>query len=309
MLATRPAVSFCFKDILLATDFSAGSEVALAFAQGIARQQLAKVHAIHVEGPNSYQLLDPDALAITFCGIEDGLKNPVQVLRNLFQGLPHQVPVHGGAIWDVVNDVVRRNEIDLLVLATHGRTGLPRLLHGSVAEELFRNVSCPVLTIGPDVRRPATGSLDIKSVLLATDFDPRSSAPLYAGWLANEFNAKLTALHVVHDNPSANVRTIREGITEIQSMITDDMDLWCEPDFIVEHGKPAATILEVAKAVQPDIIVLGARYPEPAKIVTHLPWDTAARVIAGAECPVLTVRDRELLAPASFEFESAMRGL
>jgi len=309
MMTASAPVSCSFKNILLATDFSASSDVALKYAQGIAHQQLAKVHAIHVEGPNSYQLLGPDALAITFCGTEVGLKDPVQVLHNLFEGLPHQVPVHGGAIWDVVNDVIRRNEIDLLVLATHGRTGLPRLLHGSVAEELFRNVSCPVLTIGPDVRLPASGHFDIRNILLATNFDSRSSAPLYAAWLANEFKAKLTALHVMQNDAAARLRTIKDGIARIQSMLSDDMDLWCEPDFIVEHGKPASTILEVAKTVEPDFMVLGARYPEPARIVTHLPWDTAAKVIAGAQCPVLTVRDRELLATASFEFESAMRGI
>jgi nucleotide-binding universal stress UspA family protein len=42
-----------------------------------------------------------------------------------------------------------------------------------------------------------------------------------------------------------------------------------------------------------DLIVLGARHPEPAKINSHLPWATAARVIAEAECPVLTVRQKE----------------
>jgi nucleotide-binding universal stress UspA family protein len=42
-----------------------------------------------------------------------------------------------------------------------------------------------------------------------------------------------------------------------------------------------------------DLIVLGARHPEPAKINSHLPWATAARVIAEAECPVLTVLQKD----------------
>jgi len=52
-------------------------------------------------------------------------------------------------VWEVISDVVKRNEIDLLVLASHGRHGIPRLVLGSIAEDVFRIVSCPVLTVGP----------------------------------------------------------------------------------------------------------------------------------------------------------------
>jgi nucleotide-binding universal stress UspA family protein len=62
---------------------------------------------------------------------------------------------------------------------------------------------------------------------------------------------------------------------------------------MLKYGLPSARILESARQLRSDLIVLGARHPEPAKINSHLPWATAARVIAEAECPVLTVREKE----------------
>ena len=49
--------------------------------------------------------------------------------------------------------IIERNEIDLLVLGTHGRQGLAKMVMGSAAEEIFRRASCPVLTVGPKAAR------------------------------------------------------------------------------------------------------------------------------------------------------------
>src|SRR5215470_12901336 len=152
MKTMEPALSLSIKNILLATDFSQASEMAIKYAQAIAHRHGSRVHTIHVNAPDSYQLLDPDAFALTFDGPARSSGNLTDVLHSLLQGLPNQVPLHQGAVWEVVSDVVERNDIDLLVLASHGRHGIPRLLLGSVAEDVFRNVSCPVLTIGPDVK-------------------------------------------------------------------------------------------------------------------------------------------------------------
>ena len=118
------------KNILLATDFSSASEVALKYAQAVARRLDSRVHTIHVNAPDSYSLLDPDAFAITFDWPQANSKNGADILHGLLTGLPSQTPVRQGAVWEVINDVVQRNEIDLLVLASHGRHGIPRLVLG-----------------------------------------------------------------------------------------------------------------------------------------------------------------------------------
>jgi nucleotide-binding universal stress UspA family protein len=294
METLEPVTSLSLKNILLATDFSSGSETALKCAQAIAHRHASRVHAIHVNAPDCYQLLDPDAFSITFNGPAATSKHGAQVLQGLMQGLPMQTPLRQGAIWEVIADVVARNEIDLLVLASHGRHGIPRLVLGSVAEDVFRNVACPVLTVGPDVKTCNSRDLNIKKILLATHFEQNSAAPLHAALLANEFHAELTVLHVSEEHGTDDTAMSDREITrQLLSTISPEVCLWRKPVCVLKYGLPSARILESARQLRADLIVLGARHPEPAKINSHLPWATAARVIAEAECPVLTVRQRE----------------
>jgi len=294
MKTLEPVTAISLKNILLATDFSPGSETAVKYAQAIARRHTSRVHTIHVNSPDSYNLLDPDAFAITFNGQEANTRNISDVLHGLLTGLPSQTPLRQGAVWEVISDVVKRNEIDLLVLASHGRHGIPRLVLGSIAEDVFRNVSCPVLTVGPDVKPCNSREMKIKKVLLATHFEAGSTAPAYAALLCNEFGAELTVLHVAEENKVAsNGKNGRELAQQLNSVVPPEACLWRKPVCVLKYGLPSANILEVAQQMQADLIVLGARHPEPAKINSHLPWATAARVIAEAECPVLTVRQKD----------------
>lgn len=295
MQTLEPAVSLSLRNILLATDFSPVSGMAVKYAHAIAQRHSSRVHTIHVTAPDSYHLLDPNAFAITFNGATADTENVPAVLHSLLEGLPSETPLQQGTIWKVISDVVERNEIDLLILASHGRHGISRMFLGSVAEEVFRNVSCPVLTVGPDVRPCHRREMRIKNVLLATHLEKGSTAPMYAARVCNEFRAELTLLHVVDGNghKGAANRETRELSQRLYSVVPAEAELWRQPACVVKHGLPSARILEVAMETGADLIVLGARHPEPAKINSHLPWATAARVIAEAGCPVLTVRQKD----------------
>src|SRR6478609_6602566 len=293
MKTLEPAVSLSLKNILLATDFSPVSGMAVKYAQAIARRHASRVHTIHVTTPDSYHLLDPDAFAITFNGPTTQAENIPAVLHGLLEGLPSETPLRQGTIWKVISDVVERNEIDLLVLASHGRHGISRMVLGSVAEDVFRNVSCPVLTVGPDVMPCHRREIKIKNVLLATHFEKGSTAPMYAARVCNEFGAELTLLHVSEGNGHKGAAETRELSQRLYSVVPAEAELWRQPACVIKHGLPSARILEVAMETGADLIVLGARHPEPARINSHLPWATAARVIAEAECPVLTVQQRD----------------
>jgi nucleotide-binding universal stress UspA family protein len=293
MNTLESVTALSLKNILLATDFSPGSEAAVKYAQALSQRHASRVHTIHVNSPDSYNLLDPDAFAITFNGPKANSKNIADVLHGLLTGLPSQTPLRQGAVWEVISDVVKRNEIDLLVLASHGRHGVSRLVLGSVAEDVFRNVPCPVLTIGPDVK-PCNGEIKIKRVLLATHFEAGSTAPAHAALLCNEFGAELTVLHVADENKiGSGGKNGRELAQQLTSVVPPETCLWRKPVCVLKYGLPSANILEVAQLMRADLIVLGARHPEPARINSHLPWATAARVIAEAECPVLTVRQKD----------------
>ena len=288
MQAIAPAVSFSLKTILLATDFSPGSQTALQFARGIAHRHSSDVYTIHVTGVDSYRLLQPEPLAITFNQFDESCDDAPELLKALIDGLPAVPPVHRqGRLWEVVEDVVSRNKIDLLVVATHGRTGLARMVQGSAAEELFRNVSCPTLNVGPEVKGPISKAFKARRILMATDFDLHSTALQYADWLANEFQSHLSVVHV----RSSGGKETASATWRPQARLKR-AGLYPAPELIAREGAPAAEILKVAGEIGADIIVMGARHPEPARIISHWPWDTAATVIAESKWPVLTLREK-----------------
>lgn len=309
MTTLARAATLSLKNILLATDLSPSSEMALQYARAFAREPGTRIYTLHVSAPDDYQLLNPEAFAATFSSKREGLHHGLDALRGLLEGLPCEVPVHGSAVWEVIGDVAARNEIDLLILGTHARTGLPKLLFGSVAEEVFRDVAIPVLTVGCDVKPPGPSHLAIERMLLATDCNPFSSAPDYAAQLCEQFGAELIAIHVAGKDappapltsrdgvvaPGAVLRRVKETLAAIAPRI---MELPRNPAFLVDYGDPAERVLHVAMELNADLVVLGARHPKDVRTAAHSPWGTAARIIAGAACPVLTLRDREIAAAA-----------
>ena len=127
--------------------------------------------------------------------------------------MTHHSYVRHGQVWKNLAGIIDENKIDLIVVGTHGRSGLGKLLLGSVAEDILRHASCPVLTVGPKVSGraklpalPARGrdlapvELELQQIVFATDFAQYS---LYAAQeavaLAEEFRSRLTLLHVIED--------------------------------------------------------------------------------------------------------------
>jgi nucleotide-binding universal stress UspA family protein len=286
MKLMEPKIAFSLKNILLAIDFSAASEPAVRYARSIARLCLSNVQVVHVNGPDSYHLLPAEAFRIA---VTDGQALPqglLGLLETLMIGLPNEAPLLHGNISEVIADVISRNNIDLVVLGTHGRQGLPKLIWGSVAEQIFRNVWCPVMALGPFAE--PLKELCFQRILLASDLNPDSAAPLYASWLCNQVGGALTALHV--DENNGTTADDRQKIKQLESLVALDCPA-SPPRFTVEHGSPATRILEAIETVRPDVAVLGVRHPSQATLGAHLPWSTATRVIAEARCPVLTIRE------------------
>jgi len=141
------------KNILYLTDFSEPSEAALPFVSAIARGYGARVYALHVFMPASYVYTTP---ALTIAAIEaeeESAKASMVRVESSLAGLSHETIVERGiGIWPAVEQAIKEQAIDLIVLGTHGRTGAEKFLLGSVAEEIFRRSPVPVLTIGPGVR-------------------------------------------------------------------------------------------------------------------------------------------------------------
>jgi nucleotide-binding universal stress UspA family protein len=283
-----------FSNILFATDFSPAASRAIPYVKKIAKHYGAHLVALHVAAPMVNPMTQPAAWPAVLEAEEAQHEEQRQKLIAEFAGIPTKSVVEEGDILVSVRSAIEKNHVDLAIIGTHGRTGLGKFVLGSVAEEIFRTVDCPVLTVGPHVGT-AHGT-EIREILFATDFSSESKeAAAHAVSLAQEFQARLVLLHVVKDMKvgdlvtTADVTASSENL--LHSYLPPDAELWCKPEYVVAEGDAAARILEIAKARESDLIVLGTR-PETGVpgASTHLPIATAHKVVCHAPCPVLTIR-------------------
>ncbi len=288
-----------FQNILLATDFSGSANTAVAYAAGLARSFGAKLYAMHVQEPINYALpvQEWQSLELTRELEIDFLFEAVR--RESPEITPHIV-LGEGTVWRAVEDAVTKYEIDLVVVGTRGRTGIGKALLGSVAEEIMRHASCPVLTVGPRVCQAKGRRGKMASILFATDFGAASlEAARIAISLAEENEARLTLLHVIDNRKAHEMRMPVDADDscerQLRALVSDEAAMWCEPHYIVQHGWPAEKILEEADAREADLIVLGVHNPKGVPgAASHLPMATVHNVIAHATAPVLTVRTDRL---------------
>ena len=305
----RVLSAISLKNVLFATDFSPTSEAALPYAAAICRRFGATLHAAHVISDASLLMMTGGVDYVTMGTIYDDAQNEakgkLEHLADRFEGVPHRSHVCHGQVWKALARILEENEIDLIVVGTHGRTGLGKLLLGSVAEDILRHAPCPVLTVGPKVsgrarlpEYPADGrdlapaELELLHILLATNLVRQAEPAVRAAVaMAGEFESRLTLLHVIEDYTELGTRTsqIEEGLRYLKAMVPKDAPLQYVPETLIEFGSAWDGILKVADERESDLIVLGARTAREVG-TTHLPWSTAHHVIAHASCPVLTVR-------------------
>lgn len=286
-----------FDNILYATDFSPAAAHAIPFVKKFAKHFQSKLVALHVRPP----VITPvGQTQVSTWEVDLEATRAVdeyhrQLLVDSFSGIETNVLITEGSIQEDLKEAIEKNNTDLVIIGTRGRTGLIKMLLGSVAEEIFRTVPCPVLTVGPHAENLKA---EIHEILFATDFATNPQAAVaYAVSLAQEFQARLTLLHVVPEPTAGELvgwHDLKESSKNmLENLVPEEAKSWCKPESFVEVGEPAERIVDLAHLREVDLIVLGAQ-PESGVpgAATHLPTSTAHKVVAHASCPVLTVRNR-----------------
>ena len=290
-----PGKKVSFANILVATDFSPVSNTALDYALAIARRYDSHIFLTHVVNVDAYPMVAPE-LAIS----------SIQKLRNKaelefgyllesgkLRGIPHEEIVEEGTLWPTIEKVVEQNNIDLVVVGTHGAGGIKKLVIGSGAEEIFRHARLPVLTVGPSAKAEVPREEEFKNILFATDFGPGAEREAaFAFSLAQENGARLTLFNVVPYlegySTEAVARKREHVVRQLNELLPVEADLWCKPEFLLAIGEPVEEILKLAKKIDADLIVMGAK---PRKnLAGNIPHTKASRIVAGAACPVLTIK-------------------
>lgn len=154
------STSIAFHRILAPTDFSEHARPALRFAAALAEKFGAELQLLHVladivpvgPDPTLVTVLPPEYYAESEERCREALKNALDPAW----GTPPTVTTHvtwGGAVEGVLSHAAEHKN-DLIVIATHGRTGFSHVLLGSVAERIVREAPCPVLTIRSSIELP-----------------------------------------------------------------------------------------------------------------------------------------------------------
>lgn len=282
------------RNILYPTDFTRSSVSALPSARTLARSYRATLHALHVVVPDALAYMTPEYLREEFELQEREAVKRMRQLEQRLTDISHTVNVtRSKDVWSAVEAFVKDLEIDLIVVGTHGRSGLKRLLAGSGAEQILRRSGVPVMIVGPS-QRQARFDGHFHRVIFPSDFTPQSLAAVpYAISVAHENHAALTLLHVIKKegrdrSVPRDGLSIAEALHRLHDIVPEELESRTQAQALVDHGEPADCILETAKSQNADLIVLGVSGGGGLFAATHLE-NTAHRVISRSACPVLTV--------------------
>jgi nucleotide-binding universal stress UspA family protein len=289
MQALQTVNKISFKNILFLTDFTEASQSALAYAQGLAKHFGAQVYPAHACDPI---ILTETAAPDILDEVEENSRRHLNDLarKNNLAGTPLFAR---GPVADAVPGWIKDHGIDLIVMGTHGRKGLKHFLMGSVAEAIFRNATCPVLTVGPHVNVRPYHDFKAEKILFPTDLGPHAEfATQYALSFAQEGKSQVTFMHVVTLEDAFQrdrAPLVAESFKKLENLLPPDAREWCQPELVVEVGDPTKELLGYAGMERPDMIVLGL--PAGKKFNGGFHSSVTYNLIAQAPCPVLTVRD------------------
>lgn len=293
------------KNIICSTDFSDYSNHAVLYGIALAKEFGAKLYMCHViERPS----------AVTYGEhIPDSSKQQIEIRDYAHEKLKELIgkqPVEWEPLVTIgrtANEIARlakEKGMDLAISATHGRSGLKRLILGSVTERLMRTLPCPLLA----VRSPEGGfvasarqEIGFQKILVGCDFSPDSNLAFQYGLsLAQEFQSQLHLAHVIKPpvyevslkpkmEPGEEFRqSLYDQLNDkLTNMVPEEARNWCAPKITLLAGQPYEELTKYAVVHNIDLIVLGVR--GHGLVETLLIGSTTDRVVRQAQCPVLSV--------------------
>ena len=302
IMTTSAPPKIGFERILVPIDFSDVSQRALEYAKSIARLNDSTILLAHAT-----EALNPvtPAEVVWFGQLtvqqpeEEQLEARGAELHSL--GFRAKTVSLTGAVHEEILAAADREQADLIVLGTHGRTGVPRFFFGSEAEAMYRHARCPIVVVGPQVHSypapnpssatVATSEHDLpwhpRDIICACDLEA-SSAPTaaYAHRLAQEHGATLTIFHVddSEGRASRDLQLLRFEQALQPLLIGDQKPNYLWRTLMLGYGL-GSTVADLAIERNSDLIVMGARAASSTK--THFPRGIAPQVMAKAPCPVL----------------------
>lgn len=295
------------KNIICTTDLSEFSNQAIPLGVALAKEFDAKLHLCHVFHSDPYT------------SYEDVMVDTQEKIRRIatdyaFEKLKQMIGevevnweplVTVGGVAEEIERITKEKCGDIVISATQGRSGVPRLIMGSVTGRLMRTLPCPLLSVqgtGKDLVDQEKQDIRLRRILVGCDFSPDSNLAFqYALSLAQEFQSEIHLVHVIEPpvykdlfksavEPGEKMRQdLRIQLNQkLNQMIPEEIRNWCTPSTLLLAGSPHEELTKYGVLNDMDLIVLGVRGHGLAE--TLLVGSTTDRVIRKASCPVLSVR-------------------
>jgi len=296
------------KKIMVPTDFSEASKQSLPYAEAFAKQFNASVTLVYVAPARVAAELSRAGIVLEEkLALEKAQESLKQLrAREFSASLPVETMLITGAPYVEINNAAKDLNSDLVILSTHGRTGLKHFFLGSTAERVVRHAPCPVLTIREQAVRikfPDDAPCGFKRILVPIDFSDASHQALsYGAAFAERCGAEITLLHVVELPAYPELGYAHVPMKEAEQKKSALATLELAPlelgenarlvkSSLVRVGNPAQEILEEAARQNSDLIVISTHGHSGLRLL--LLGSTTERVVRHAACPVLVVRKQQ----------------
>jgi nucleotide-binding universal stress UspA family protein len=307
-----------YKRILVPLDGSDVAEVALPYAEELAEKLDSELTVINIRGPGE----DPDNpehrayLSKIVATVEQNIKKSggikpgqkIKVDSAIVGG--HGILIHAA---EEILDYAERENISLIVMASHGRTGIRRWALGSTADKVIRAAKYPVMVIRANLNIP--GTIKLSKLLVTLDESKESETVLpHIESLASKLNAMVTLLHVVvppyHIYPisggigyyggegivkvpysDAEVKPLKERAREYLQKVSDKLkDKGIRTNLEVRTGSAADEIIEAAQELGIDLVAMATHGESGLSRWEY--GSIADKVLRAGSTPLLLVRER-----------------
>ena len=288
------------KHILFATDFSACADRAMGYALSLAAAWKAELSVVTVL--ELYPGMDPDytvnKMYLDHLRAEANRQLVAVEARAKAAGQPITTRIEVGIPSQALQTVAQTIGADLLVVGTHGRTGLDHVLVGSTAERIVRVSPCPVLAVKAD-KAAGAAATTIKRIVVPIDLSTCSLDALeYAVQFAKPLGAAVTILHAMepvaygldfslsHAKEWKEQREYLEKRLNVLSACVTAQGV--QADHVLRPGLPADSIVSYVSQQGFDLMIMGTH---GRRGISHvLLGSIAGAMLRHAPCPVLTVR-------------------
>ncbi|HTU41704.1 MAG TPA: universal stress protein [Candidatus Aquilonibacter sp.] len=288
------------KSILCPIDFSDFSAAAYRYALSLAEYYKARIVALHIVEVWKYPFADYAAQEADYAKFSSALNEGGEVQLQRFVEehsagvVQPELTVRQGNAPNCILSFAQKENMEVIVMGTHGRRGFDRLVLGSTTDRVMRKAVCPVLVVSdPSHNALATapgGHHRLSRILYCTDFSNNSErARGYAISLAAEYGAELTLLHVTERaaDPARAEAIIAERTEELDKLLSPAERQNLNVRLAVRFGKPYEEIVRYASETQTTLIILTTRGGDAVDRVVF--GSTSYRVIQLGPCAVLAV--------------------